>query len=488
MHTQFFWYNRWLFPASMLIAWAVTLLAFAIVPGTPPHLTSEQPAYGQLLPSGTFALVLDYADADHDVDATTPRLELLKRTPANGRSADLAPAHVSFGGVELSITRASFPLHDLSRGRYRRRFSVADTAGHWSINTGLFLVDTVNMTVSPSSIDLGTLSPLTASIANSDVTVSVSTVGAPYRASLSSGSLYPGQGLAIPNWDGAQGWGYTNPPQSPDLRPVTGAIIASGIADSAASGALKTTTTNLKLGALIDAQQAAWAYTGTLSFHIDLDYKTGSTLASSRDHRWAWSYAYGWIDFDPVFGDVALTSTKMTGAAWSSSTGWINLAPTNSGVTVTCDGTLAGHAWSPIAGYLGFSTARADANGYLHGRAIFADGSVVRFDGASYHVRTAWTPSCAPNGGLTIASPLEGATLSGGSVTLTGLDASGVSDTHIIVTTSQGQICTAIPQQNGQWSCTLPATATAAVTFAATTIDSTGDALTSTVVHANVTP
>lgn len=56
-----------------------------------------------------------------------------------------------------------------------------------------------------------------------------------------------------------------------------------------AAGRPATTTVSITPAALVEAVQAAGAYTGTLSLHIDFDYMTGSFLASSRDQRRAWS-------------------------------------------------------------------------------------------------------------------------------------------------------------------------------------------------------
>lgn len=117
--------------------------------------------------------------------------------------------------------------------------------------------------------------------------------------------------------------------------------------------------------------------------------------------KYAWSENIGWLNFNPIGGDVAVTDTALTGDIWSENFGWINLNPTNGGVTNDARGNLGGFAWGEGIGYIGFSGVTIDGvTGEFEGYAtntiagqISLNCSNTNSCGESdFKVRTNWRP------------------------------------------------------------------------------------------------
>lgn len=86
-----------------------------------------------------------------------------------------------------------------------------------------------------------------------------------------------------------------------------------------------------------------------------------------ENYKYAWSDKVGWITFSTDYSFVIITDERMTGYIWSNTHGWINLSPQEGGVGNTPQGNLRGHAWGEKLGWIDFSDAYIDKDGYFWG-------------------------------------------------------------------------------------------------------------------------
>lgn len=113
----------------------------------------------------------------------------------------------------------------------------------------------------------------------------------------------------------------------------------------------------------------------------------------STGNQYAWSSNLGWINFNPVNGNVIVSDSGLSGYIWFENGGWVNLSPANGGVTNTSNGILGGYAWGENVAWINFSGARIDENGYIRGDAYGDLVGQISFSGTNYGVQTEWTPN-----------------------------------------------------------------------------------------------
>lgn len=126
------------------------------------------------------------------------------------------------------------------------------------------------------------------------------------------------------------------------------------------------------------------------------------------------------INFGTTYGNVAVTSSAVTGYAWSTEFGWINLSPTNGGVVNDGNGVLSGYAWGEHTGWINFkptnggvtiNTSSGDFSGYawseVRGWIVFSCATDNTCGTLSHKVQTDWVPTTVPIavGGGGIISP-----------------------------------------------------------------------------------
>ena len=86
----------------------------------------------------------------------------------------------------------------------------------------------------------------------------------------------------------------------------------------------------------------------------------------STTNKYAWSETAGWTNFRPLFGEVTVNSSYLSGYVWQQNLGWLKLGATGSGpyqnstatnwgVNRDSAGTLSGYAWSEGWGWVNFN-------------------------------------------------------------------------------------------------------------------------------------
>jgi len=113
------------------------------------------------------------------------------------------------------------------------------------------------------------------------------------------------------------------------------------------------------------------------------------TISAVSPNYYAYSSNIGWINFNPIGGNVVVSDSGLTGYAWSESAGWIKL----DGVINDGSGNLSGYAWGANVGWINFN------EGTSYGVKIDALGN---FTGWAWGEGTGWISfNCATNLGCT---------------------------------------------------------------------------------------
>jgi prepilin-type N-terminal cleavage/methylation domain-containing protein len=187
----------------------------------------------------------------------------------------------------------------------------------------------------------------------------------------------------------------------------------------------------------------------------------------------AWGPTIGYIDFTPAGTPISITNAYIRGYAWANSGWWINMNPTLAGVTNTCDGDLWGYAWATSLGYIDFTDARIDGNGYFQGRATTSGSGAIVFQWDHFSLKTTWIPTCAWSGTLTISSPTDNALVSTHSPTIRWRGA--IVGAKVYVTAWTTASCKAMVTLGWNWNCTLaPALSGGIVSISATEMSTSG--------------
>lgn len=136
--------------------------------------------------------------------ASPNRTFKLEKNDGSGNFSDITSGSVSSSGTDAS--QSHFVLNPLQRGAYRTTFTVYDSAGNQTQRVSAFYVDAISFSVSSNSANIGVLDS-NAVTTSSPLTVTVTTVGAPFSISLSGGTLSAGYDN-VSAWNGSSGYAF----------------------------------------------------------------------------------------------------------------------------------------------------------------------------------------------------------------------------------------------------------------------------------------
>ncbi|EKD30047.1 MAG: BNR repeat-containing glycosyl hydrolase [uncultured bacterium (gcode 4)] len=175
-------------------------------------------------------------------------------------------ANSSFSTGSVSVSQANYTLSWLTLWKYKATFSISDTSWNAISTQEIFYVDNFSFSISTGSIDLWTLEPDVQKLANTDITVTVNTIGAWF----SLNHTYTGSSMA--DWTGAGWYGACVGNSCTILENFKSKNIATQTGELQSSGALKAYTYDIKYGALINSMQSAWIYTISNSYNLEISY------------------------------------------------------------------------------------------------------------------------------------------------------------------------------------------------------------------------
>ncbi|MDD2907249.1 MAG: hypothetical protein PHH98_01275 [Candidatus Gracilibacteria bacterium] len=236
---------------------------------TPPIISSINFASGALLPGGNHTISINYSDAQSGINTSSDIITLSKW---NGTvwGADISASGLNLGSKIVNSTSATYTTNNLAYGKYRYTFQISDNNGNNSSTGAVFYIDRPEIVVSTGSY-LSTVGP---TLPTEEIIVTIKTVGAAYKLEfLKDTTLNDGYGNIIIDWNGTSGVGYDKTPYSGPRKNIpSNPVLGTGALNINTNGNLNTYTYNIKVGNIVNVEQAAGNYEMDVSFRGIFNY------------------------------------------------------------------------------------------------------------------------------------------------------------------------------------------------------------------------
>lgn len=238
-----------------------------------PTITWFSPMSNSLLPIGNFSVNMYYSDDVWGSGINSSSWEIVLQK-WNSVWATYWPDISSSYLASSSITTwtGTFDYTAVPYGKYRATFQIADIAGNSTNQSVEFYIDEIEMIVSTGSLDMWNIDSFS-SYFSDELVVTVRTVWAAHDVFLKKNTDLSYLTESI-NQFGLVWYGYEQWPTYSNT--ITDFASSTSIWSSSASlntdGEKNTYTYRIKIGALIDIQQAAWDYEWSIDIGIEIDY------------------------------------------------------------------------------------------------------------------------------------------------------------------------------------------------------------------------
>lgn len=284
--TSLLWYQRDYFAWDIweIISWNIALdnsqvtdvfdyLSLRWDPDTTsPIISAYSPTQNKLLPIGNFSIDMQYSDEidGSGIDLASADLTLQKWDGISAYGVDISGSVLS--SSDIQTTQSIFDFTSVPYGKYRAAFEISDNAWNISSQEIIFYIDAIEMTVSTGSIDIGNVDHTGNSFSN-EIEVTVRSLGAGHQVILETNTdlQYLDQTIEPSTIDW---YGYeTGPSYSNTLNDFSSsAIVGSQVYSVNTNGDKNTYIYRVKIGALVDMQQAAGDYSGSINIWLQLNY------------------------------------------------------------------------------------------------------------------------------------------------------------------------------------------------------------------------
>lgn len=239
-----------------------------------PVVTSTFPENNDLLPMWDFNIEFNYYDEIwwSWIDINSDILELYKW---NGTDwwTDIASTKLDIWSKTVTITKATYPTIDLDYWKYKVDFTISDIARNswtWSV---IFYVDEVELIISTWSLDIWDLKVWANIFSPEDFTITVKTVWAWFNVILNKETWLNYWLIEITDWNWTNWYWYDKTPYTYIIKSINiNEIIATQMKNIDINWNKKSYFYNVNLGANISKEQAAWYYSWTIRFWLELDY------------------------------------------------------------------------------------------------------------------------------------------------------------------------------------------------------------------------
>jgi len=236
-----------------------------------PNIISFTPGSWSLLPIWNFDVDYVFSDLGSGIDTSSP-IVVLQKWDGITWWADIAPTYVSLDAINSSW--ATYDISWLAFGRYRMIFQISDNAWNSSNIFHEFYVDEIEFTLSQAMVDIWNVSStwwLTTS--DDTLTITVKTVGAAFDVTMLQQTDMSYDTDSILDWDGSQGFGYSESPFLTTNSFWSGNIVLSQTRNLNPDGDKYTYNVDIKYSALVDIfDTSAGDYESLLDFDISIDY------------------------------------------------------------------------------------------------------------------------------------------------------------------------------------------------------------------------
>lgn len=236
-------------------------------------ITHIFPQESNLIPNSTFDIVINYFDSETPVDIWSAVFSLYKWDWISSWWNDISNTYIDFWWSTITETWAIYPLlSKLWFWKYKIIFyieNIAWTPSNSSIN---FYIDEPELIISTWSVDFWTLETWINNF-SPELTITIKTIWAWFDLILNKWTLLNYFWVDILDWNWINWYWYDKTPYTTAINLInTNEIIATQIPNININWEKNTYIYWLKLWAKITEEQAAWNYSWTINFWLNLDY------------------------------------------------------------------------------------------------------------------------------------------------------------------------------------------------------------------------
>ena len=245
----------------------------------PPVITSGFPSDNMLVPIGNFDLQYEHTDVLSGVNTWTGFTEdiVIQRWNGSSYDPDIAPSVIDFPSKTFTLSGSTYPIIDLSYGRYQFSYTIQDNAGNSATDIREIYIDYIEFNVSRSEVNMWDLW-ITNNLYDSidDLVITVQSVWASFDLTMLLNTPLQNASSTFPYWDGTEWIWYRETPFTGVVNDFSsGAVLLSQAENINANGDKNVYTYTLKYALLIqqlDDYVAADDYVGSVDFNVDFAY------------------------------------------------------------------------------------------------------------------------------------------------------------------------------------------------------------------------
>lgn len=241
----------------------------------PPSITYSGIASGSLVPRGITSMQMSYADIGWSgINPWSATVTLEKWNNNTGLwGADIASTYTS---KTTTATSSLVQISNLSYGKYRMTFSIADTVGNVATYTRIFFADEIEIMINTGAIDIGAVMVGNMQFSSQELIITVKTVGAWFSLTMNKSAFINNGVNEILDWDGMYGFWYDEFNGSSYTNSLSSiasnATITTEWLNINPTGEQRIYTYRIKYGTLTDPLQIGWDYTWNISIGILANY------------------------------------------------------------------------------------------------------------------------------------------------------------------------------------------------------------------------
>ena len=238
-----------------------------------PIITSINYASWYLLPWWNHNLIINYNDQESGINTASDIITLNKWNWTAWWS-DIASTWLNLAWKTVGQTQAIYPTNNLVFWKYRYNFQISDNYTNSSSTWAVFYIDEPEIIISTWSFDIWNLTWTGLNFSTNEITATIKTVWASFELQMSKDTdLSTWAGSIIIDWDWNKWvWYDKNPYTLVNKNINANPIIWTWVTNINVNWVKNVYTFPIKIGTLIDLEQAAGTYNMSLSFRWIFGY------------------------------------------------------------------------------------------------------------------------------------------------------------------------------------------------------------------------
>ena len=247
--------------------------ADSAIDSIPPKITSINYASWYLLPWWNHNLIINYNDAETGINTSTDIIALYKWDWVSWW-ANISTTWLNLTWKTITATVATYPTNNLVFWKYMYNFQISDNSGNSASTWAVFYIDQPEIIVSTWSFNIWTLTWTWLNFSTNEIIVTIKTVWASFQVEvLKDTDLLTWGGSIIIDWDGSKWvWYDKNPYTLVNKNINSNPIIWTWVTNININWVKNIYNFPIKIGTLINLEQAAGTYNMSLSFRSIFGY------------------------------------------------------------------------------------------------------------------------------------------------------------------------------------------------------------------------